>query len=357
MAILRETKYEIVWFGEQEGNPDNSIVNIEGLKKIALELAIENEFELVDSEGWIKYFNHGKIINDGYAFKSWKNNIEEEDALSVSKAILDVLEVSVFEKVKQIETIEDEEPEIDPLDVMNPYVLFSVSETNSCDGLKEREEEEEDDFGTCPQCEQEDTLNSEGICSHCDGLRRKWDFEARDGTITVTEDNINLYYELMSDEDINKYRDLIDVVINKRLDSLSDFLGFIDDLIPSSIHTVDTVLSNNGSWEYYLKSYIFGIQDTLKPIDEYIEEIKASSEYKEYLIDKVKANAHWYDITDIEEMLPWLTDDNFEVRMFKGKKDDKEIYFELFTEDNSVNIYYKETHEEIYNGILKSMIQ
>jgi hypothetical protein len=36
--------------------------------------------------------------------------------------------------------------------------------------------------------------------------------------------------------------------------------------------------------EHYIAMYYFGVKDTLNPINEYVEEIKASDEYKKYIV-------------------------------------------------------------------------
>jgi hypothetical protein len=67
----------------------------------------------------------------------------------------------------------------------------------------------------------------------------------------ITKDNIHLYYEFMSDKELKyNHLDLICEVLMDRVFLIKDLLG---------------------------------IKDTLKPMDEYIEEIKASDEYKEYI--------------------------------------------------------------------------
>jgi hypothetical protein len=60
----------------------------------------------------------------------------------------------------------------------------------------------------CFQCEQKDIILNSGVCPHCDRLNRKNDYLQNDGTITITKDNIHLYYEFMSDKDLKKHQDL-----------------------------------------------------------------------------------------------------------------------------------------------------
>ena len=91
----------------------------------------------------------------------------------------------------------------------------------------------------------------------------------------ITKDNIHLYYEFMSDEDIKTYKDILNISFRSRKEAIEAHLS-IDLLALDS----SKFIFNNC---YLINSSIFGIEDTLKPIDEYIEEIKAGSEYKEYI--------------------------------------------------------------------------
>jgi len=64
----------------------------------------------------------------------------------------------------------------------------------------------------CQQCEQMDILNDVGICSNCDRLNRKSDFESGDGTIEITLENIHLYREFMSNEDYVKKLETLEII-------------------------------------------------------------------------------------------------------------------------------------------------
>jgi hypothetical protein len=93
---------------------------------------------------------------------------------------------------------------------------------------------------------------------------------------TITKDNIALYYEFMDDEDLEKHKDILSVILCQRR---ADIVKIIDFENHSNI-TLDNTMLKTIKWE------CFGIKDNLKPIDEYIEEIKGSSEYKEYIESK-----------------------------------------------------------------------
>lgn len=88
--------------------------------------------------------------------------------------------------------------------------------------------------------------------------------------VTITKDNIHLYYEFMSDEDLEKYRTILEEVFHKR-----------------AFHIASIVELPDNSIDYNCKEHIvLKTKDTLKPIDEYIEEIKASEEYRASLAEK-----------------------------------------------------------------------
>ncbi|CAA6807813.1 MAG: Unknown protein [uncultured Sulfurovum sp.] len=96
----------------------------------------------------------------------------------------------------------------------------------------------------------------------------------------ITKDNIASYYEFMGSNERSTHRDLIHFSFNVRSPlTIYDLLNLeqhrerIDDNWKYSCFQDGRVKS---------QSY-FGVKDTLKPIEEYVEEIKSSSEYKEYV--------------------------------------------------------------------------
>jgi len=100
----------------------------------------------------------------------------------------------------------------------------------------------------------------------------------------IDKDNIHLYYEFMSDEDRKLNAGLIENILRSQ-DRTHDILKQLkmvtktDELI-SKKQFYATRFENS----YLFKSIVyFGVKDTLKPIDEYVAEIKESSEYKEYI--------------------------------------------------------------------------
>jgi len=91
--------------------------------------------------------------------------------------------------------------------------------------------------------------------------------------LTITKDNIHQYYEFMSDDDLEKYKQILNSIFTDRYSYLYDKIKIKLDMLE-----IKTLF---GSFHVGLK--LFKMKDTLKPIDKYIEEIKASNEYKEYI--------------------------------------------------------------------------
>lgn len=131
-------------------------------------------------------------------------------------------------------------------------------------------------IGICFQCDQKDIIiENENVCPNCDRMNRENDY--KNGEIDITKDNIHLYYEFMSDEDKNSYVDILDVLLYARLKEIG-----LEKLEINNVHKhIEKVYYKDTAM--FISYSLFGIKDTLKPIDEYIADIKESSEYKEYL--------------------------------------------------------------------------
>ena len=123
--------------------------------------------------------------------------------------------------------------------------------------------------------------------------------------VEITEENLPLYHKFMSDEDLIYNRKIVDSVLAKRLKMLADILNIknnkelqvfgVEGLNGSDttrIHSLDVVFNN-----YLLKTVIYEAEDTLAPIDEYIEEIKNSDAFKEFKRDILIQEA--IDITNV----------------------------------------------------------
>ena len=98
--------------------------------------------------------------------------------------------------------------------------------------------------------------------------------------VDITKDNIHLYYEFMSDEDLQKNINILENIFMQRSLKVARFFNMYNcDFFPLAVKTSSEIGKTSSL-------YIFGVKDTLKPIDEYIKEIKESSEYKEYIESK-----------------------------------------------------------------------
>ena len=95
--------------------------------------------------------------------------------------------------------------------------------------------------------------------------------------IEVTEDNIHLYYEFMSDKDIFLHRKMLDILLVNRKEYINEILfSLVRDRLKGGYSFQDI-------GRYRIHQTIFTVKDTLQPIDEYIKEIEASDGFKEYM--------------------------------------------------------------------------
>ena len=105
----------------------------------------------------------------------------------------------------------------------------------------------------------------------------------------IISDNISLYYEFLNDTDKERYKDILYVIHAKRYKDIKKAM-IKDQLIFETLRggglDCDALHFNRAtrkfkqnSITYYYDVYYFGIRDTLKPIKEYIAEIKKSEQY------------------------------------------------------------------------------
>lgn len=127
----------------------------------------------------------------------------------------------------------------------------------------------------CFQCDEEDIiLEKEGVCSHCDSLNRKNDYLS--GEFEITKKNINLYYEFMSDEDLEKYKEILTELFQNRYSQVFENVN---------LHASHLVFKTIEKY-YYVGQSFFGAKDILRPIKEFISEIKEREEYTTYMQNK-----------------------------------------------------------------------
>lgn len=152
-----------------------------------------------------------------------------------------------------------------------------------------------DEIGKFADCFRDDLLLKSGLSFDELATLSKGEFNELINIVykdePVNKDNIHLYYEFMSDEDLKKYKEI-----------LADIFEARKDLIPAYFENIS--LKGTGKWfgfdgagdgkksiieldntwgSFTIKQFVFGVKDTLKPIDEYITEIKDSAAYKEYI--------------------------------------------------------------------------
>lgn len=96
--------------------------------------------------------------------------------------------------------------------------------------------------------------------------------------VEITQENIHLYYEFMDIESVYKLgsRSLMLFRIHSKR-----HLQIID-LLNIDIKILDEYKKT------YIHSYYFGVKDNLKPIDEYVSQIKESEAYKSYIANSAK---------------------------------------------------------------------
>ncbi|MDD3467038.1 MAG: hypothetical protein PHE67_07800 [Campylobacterales bacterium] len=112
------------------------------------------------------------------------------------------------------------------------------------------------------------------------------------GTAVVTKHNVHLYYELMSDEDKIKNKIVFDGLMTQRFYAVvkslnlkidwkeDDFVEFVVARKPD--HIVKIYALNESDSLNVIGQSFFDTKDTLKPIDEYIREIKESEAYQKH---------------------------------------------------------------------------
>ncbi len=137
----------------------------------------------------------------------------------------------------------------------------------------------------CFQCEeQEELLPDNTICVYCDELNRKNDFLS--GNIEINKNNLHLYYKFISNEDLEKYSLILNDVFMDR------YIFIYKELFEESSLTYPYFLVKKTTQIYnidgglILKSFVLDVQDILKPIHEYLKEIKQSLSYQNYLQEK-----------------------------------------------------------------------
>jgi hypothetical protein len=114
--------------------------------------------------------------------------------------------------------------------------------------------------------------------------------------VVITKDNIHLYYEFMNKDDLFKNQTLINNTLRQRYNEyIENNIGMIDypNLISYYINfdsEIIPLLKEGWGNTMIVINEIFGIKDTLKPIEEFISEIKECAAYKSYVAYSAKVS-------------------------------------------------------------------
>lgn len=107
--------------------------------------------------------------------------------------------------------------------------------------------------------------------------------------VTIDEQNISIFYEFMDDIEKNDYSNILqDIFINRNRILLNEFFKVGEDTKPYIKYLNKGDELTELMHPYYQKAIgliSFGVEDTLKPLNEYIEEIKNSDGYKKYVAE------------------------------------------------------------------------
>ena len=173
--------------------------------------------------------------------------------------------------------------------------------------------------------------------------------------VVITEDNISDYYEFMSDDELLEHSSLISTVFYYRYNDLYKVRIYDNGKhgkyfkLPQRENTKilfsEKFKDNNGYDNYKLSPStppilelndvhllhdglspvgltIFGVKDTLKPLDDYILEIKESVSYKAYMSSLSDDNTI-VDVATISKLLIkefGITEDTLQLHQLKGYK-------------------------------------
>ena len=94
--------------------------------------------------------------------------------------------------------------------------------------------------------------------------------------IDFTENNLHLYYKFMNDEDLIQNSEILNDLLVCRFHKICSLLSV-------SAPMLHSYSSYNYYNAFFVKQFIFGIKDNLNPIEDFIEDIKNSNEYKSFI--------------------------------------------------------------------------
>jgi len=144
-------------------------------------------------------------------------------------------------------------------------------------------------------------------------------FEVDLSKVDITKDNIHLYYEFMDTPTKIKFsQTALNLKLHERSGEIAEKLNLTPGLLADHGHMSTTYYKTNGTpmpdilldgkclWWDNTSGTIgvsyFGVKDTLRPIEEYIAEIKQSQTYKEYLAEKSNKKSGLFNPAQIKSI-------------------------------------------------------
>lgn len=98
--------------------------------------------------------------------------------------------------------------------------------------------------------------------------------------IEINKNNIHLYYEFMNKEELETHSSLLNDILLNRFHNVRNTIRVEDKKFePLKDYDIDLAEKSNN----YIYASIFGVKDNLQPIEKYIDEIKNSDGYKNYV--------------------------------------------------------------------------
>lgn len=174
--------------------------------------------------------------------------------------------------------------------------------------------------------------------------------------LSITKDNIHLYYEFLSPDALSSLKENtkagLSSILQERINILSSNLNIDDKSFGEHFK-----VASEGRW--INKSFIFGVKDTLEPIDEYITEIKQSPAYINYQLKELlkQKNREYIKVCDIDQdIYPFCTMNVVNIGKYNhdtaAAVDGKHLLVQGVLYHDNISTYYEfMSDEDIENNI------
>lgn len=96
----------------------------------------------------------------------------------------------------------------------------------------------------------------------------------------ITKENIHIYYEYMNSETTEEYSEILDAIFDKRAYEIMELLELEKDNFYSNCKFITP---HDMDLDSIIGLIVFGVKDILKPLGNYIDEIKDSKNYKIFI--------------------------------------------------------------------------